>query len=160
MDRTWSHYSLPPRVDFCRVEEVDPALVGDSHQLLRHLTRTRRRSLPSVYKYEQSCTSKGSGGYSPKKLKLNKCVFRDVHQWNRISCRSAWVVYLMDRFDPLYFWRPVWKRQLHYDKWIFELAACLCLRDRNETSPVGHSSTSKARSRRRLVTVIWPQQSH
>lgn len=101
-DRTWNHYSLPPRVDFCRVEEVDPALIGDSHQLLRHLTWTRRRSRASVYKYQRSCASKGSGGYSPKKPKLNKCVFcRDAHQGKRVSCRSAQLVYLMDCFDPL-----------------------------------------------------------
>lgn len=91
MDRTWNHYSLPPRVDFCRVEEVDPALVGDSHQLLRHLAWTRRRSLSSVYKYHQSCTSKGSGGYSPKKLKLNKCAFcRDVHRGSVGAAGPLW----------------------------------------------------------------------
>lgn len=36
----WRLHSLPPGVDFCRVKQVDPALVGDSHQLLGHLTHT------------------------------------------------------------------------------------------------------------------------
>lgn len=40
------------------------------------------------------------------------------------------------------------------------VSVSLLVSDRNETSPAGHSSTSKARSRWRLVTAIWPQQSH
>lgn len=37
-ENKWRLHSLPPGVDFCRVKQVDPALVGDSHQLLGHLT--------------------------------------------------------------------------------------------------------------------------
>lgn len=99
-DWTWDHYSLPPRVDFCRVEEVDPALVGDSHQLLRHLTR--RRSFSSVYKYYQSCASKEVVDIPRRSSRwINVFSAETLIRGNCASCRLAPVVYSLDCFDPL-----------------------------------------------------------
>lgn len=78
-----------------------------------------------------------------------------VRAAGRLSLFTWWAA-----LTHFHFWRPMWKHQLHYAKWIFERAASLLVSDRNEASPVGHSCTSKARSWRRLVTAIWPQRSH